>query len=245
MTVLTPIVNAPNLYVNGLDLAQGNTTTWRVSPGIARDSTNTNDLALGDSTLINIAVNGLNGLDTGTVAASTLYAIYIIGDSSNYHPTGCIMSLSITAPVLPFGYDMFRRIGWGRTNGSSLTTTIFQTGRGMYRTYTLYAPVNVLTNGAATTSTAVSLLNSAPPANGGGLAIFEVVYTPASATNIATFGAQNSSSTIQRFGTGVAGAQYGQVTVPYFGSPTPQFFYKVTNGSDTLTVNLVGYADEL
>src|SRR5580692_3582295 len=96
MTQLDPIINQPFLYVNGLLVSNDATTpntVLDIAAGQCRDSNNVIDMILGDflnegygtdnsSTSLNAAVNGLNGLDTGSLAASTMYAVYIIADSS-------------------------------------------------------------------------------------------------------------------------------------------------------------------
>src|ERR1017187_7520789 len=98
MTQLDPIVNALYLDINGLNVSNDATTpntVLNISAGQARDSNNVIDMLLGNwlnqgnpattansLTLLNLAVTGANGLDTGVLAASTNYYVYIIGDSS-------------------------------------------------------------------------------------------------------------------------------------------------------------------
>src|SRR5258708_33714271 len=69
--------------------------------------------------LINSAVNGVNGLDTGTIAASTQYAVYLIGDSRNYNNAAAVISLTSNYPdpLMPSGYDSYRLIGFMATDG--------------------------------------------------------------------------------------------------------------------------------
>lgn len=65
-----------------------------------------------------ITTSGANGLDTGSEASSTWYALHLI-----YNPTtdtkALLLSLSATAPTLPSGYTFFRRLGWVRNNSLS------------------------------------------------------------------------------------------------------------------------------
>src|ERR1700735_4457386 len=124
----------PRLYVQGLWISPASTTLLAVAPGAARDSTNSIDMVVGlqnynniinptpqfmsyqPGLLINSAVNGVNGLDAGTIAASTQYAIYLIGDSRNYKNTAAVLSLtSNPGPIMPQGYDSFRLIGFIET----------------------------------------------------------------------------------------------------------------------------------
>ena len=85
-----PMVNLGNLYIQGLRLVYGTTTTFSVNAGQCRESQNINDIVLDpivstSPTAVNINIalvgNGLNLLDTGVIAASTLYYIYAVGSS--------------------------------------------------------------------------------------------------------------------------------------------------------------------
>src|SRR5271166_3374895 len=95
------IVFSPNLYANQMVLAYGSATTLTVTAGQVRDSLNVADLITTATLTINCALNGYNGLDTGALANSTMYYLFAIGDSSLTHPTGFIVSLSSTTPLLP------------------------------------------------------------------------------------------------------------------------------------------------
>ena len=59
--------------------------------------------------------NGVNGLDTGTLAASTWYYVYVIYNGTT---TAGLFSLSSTSPTLPSGYTYFARVGAVRTDSS-------------------------------------------------------------------------------------------------------------------------------
>lgn len=68
---------------------------------------------------LNAANVGANGIDAGSLAANTLYAIYLI-----YNPTGSgtaalLVSTSRTAPTLPSGYPYYTRLGYIFTDSSS------------------------------------------------------------------------------------------------------------------------------
>lgn len=76
-------------------------------------------LTLASAGQINLAASGVDGLDTGTVAADTHYSVWVIGDSTATNPTATLASLSTTSPTLPSGYDRKRRRGWILTDGSS------------------------------------------------------------------------------------------------------------------------------
>ncbi len=241
----TPIVNAGLLYVNGLNIAKTAAKTLSVSAGAARDSSDTNDMSLAASVTINGAAVGANGVDIAALAASSQYAVYLIGDSTLYQDVAAILSLNNSAPSLPGGYDMYRRIGWIRTDGSSNILQFWQYGNGQERQYYWDVGISELSGGSSTTFAAIDLATSVPPI--ACQVLFDVTFTPDGATEVAEFlpfGSAASSGFI-RFGTGVAGAQVGVVEVPcQLDSGVPKVLYKVAAG-DTLTLLCVGFKDSL
>jgi len=70
------------------------------------------------SLAINIAGSGANGLDTGTLAVSTWYSLWVIYNPTTQTAAGLI-SLSATAPTYPSGYTFKARAGWIRTDGTA------------------------------------------------------------------------------------------------------------------------------
>jgi hypothetical protein len=138
-----PIVNEGLRYANGLQLSPGpvnadnvTTGTLIIQNGQCRDSTDTNDIVLnaGPYTL-NPALNGVNGIDIGGVLAlDTLYYVYVIADSRSYQPAATLLSANdgitvvaglVQNPMLPAGYDMFRRIGTVLTSHVAAPNTRF------------------------------------------------------------------------------------------------------------------------
>lgn len=65
---------------------------------------------------INAAASGANGLDTGALASSTWYSVWVIWNGTT---TAGLISLSDSAPTLPSGYTFKARVGWIRTDGSA------------------------------------------------------------------------------------------------------------------------------
>ena len=241
----TPIVNAGVKYVNGLTLTRTAAKTMSVAAGAARDSSNTNDIILDALVSINGLFVGANGVDVAVLAASSLYAVYLIGDSTNYESTAALLSLSATAPNLPGGYDMYRRIGWVRTDGSSNLLQFWQYGLDQTRMYYYDVGISELSGGAATTFTAIDLATSVPPT--ATEVLFDVTFTPDGATEVAEFLPFGSAATsgMVRFGYGVAAAQVGMVTVPcQLDAGVPKVLYKVAAG-DTLTLLTSGFKDFL
>jgi len=79
---------------------------------------------------LNLSTNSLpNGLDTGSLAASTYYYVFAIYNSTT-SSVSTLASLNPTAPTLPTGYTYFRLIGLFRTNSSSQIDPLYnQNGR--------------------------------------------------------------------------------------------------------------------
>lgn len=72
-----------------------------------------------------LGTTGANALDTGTIASSTWYYIWLI---SNGTTVACVGSTSSTAPTLPGGYTFKMYIGAMLTDGSSNLKRTLQKG---------------------------------------------------------------------------------------------------------------------
>lgn len=279
MAIVTPQIQnetvyaLPHLYITGLQLSAATplaATVVAVSPGAARDSTNSIDMVVGlqnyfgidnpavqfqgyqPGLFVNSALNGVNGLDQGTVAASTQYAFYLIGDSRNYLNTACVMSLtSNIAPLLPSGYDSYRLIGFWQTDGSG--NFVYATHKpqniGGLLTYFNSPAVSVLSGGNATSFTAIDLTtNSAIPTTTlpNIIVTLLVTFTPAAVGDTVQFRPTGSSATgglatITGTTAGIAQSQYIQV-IAGVGSSKPEIDYKVTSGSDAVSVSVAEWA---
>lgn len=243
----TPIVNAGIKYVTDLQLTKTAAKTISISSGAARDFTDTNDITLSAPVTVNGAVVGQNGVDVAVLVASTMYGVYVIGDSTGYHATAGLLSLATnTTPSLPSGYDMVRRIGWILTDSSANILQFYQYGQGQNRDYYYDVGISALSAGNATTFTAINLSASVPPR--ATEVMFDIAFTANAATDTAQFLPFGSTATNGnvRFGTGVAAAQVGSITVPsQLNSTIPEVLYKVTSASDSLTLLVTGFKDFL
>lgn len=198
MTISTPVVNGGLMYVNGMRMAWVSTTTFTVSQGFCRNSTNVNDIniglplnvaatqtgvlpvAAGDGAVtVDITTNGAGGLDNGTLAINTFYAVHAVGDSFGNNAGTAIISTSLTAPVLPAGYDMFRRIGFIKTDGSSLVLPFRQVGLTADRWMWWDAAIATgVTAGSSATFATVDCSAGIPAMGVISAAKFLVVFTP-------------------------------------------------------------------
>ncbi len=260
----------PHLYVSGLSISPASTTLLAVAPGAARDSTNSIDMVVGlqnyfgidnppiqffgyqAGLLINSALNGVNALDAGTIAASTQYAIYLIGDSRNYNTTAAVLSLtSNVAPTLPQGYDSYRLIGFIETDGSShfVYATHKPQNIGGLLQYFNSPAISVLSGGNATTFTAIDLTTNSAIATTtlpNVIVNLLVNFTPAAVGDVVQFRPTGSSATgnlvtITGIAAGMAQSQYVQV-IAGVGSSKPEIDYLVSSSSDAVSVSVAAWA---
>ena len=243
----TPIVNAGVKYVNGLSIAQAGSNLLQIDIGAARDSLNENDIVSSTSLFLNMNRIGINGLDSGTLLASRYYAVFLIGDSTKNNPTASLASLSMSNPILPSGYDIFRRIGWAPTNSGGVNARMIQTGEGTYRKYITDDESPTLITAGTATNFGAGLINLAlinfPPIETD--LIVGVTYTPALAANVLEFGPLGGSLPSVRFGCGVAAVQVGVLNIPSGPSASSVTARYRVQAGDTVTIVLNGFTDPL
>lgn len=247
----TPIVPLSNLYVNGMGVSRTGTTTLSISAGQCYDSTLTYPIIVNTATTINGSVNGVNGLDAGTLANNTWYAVHAISDPSlkAFPNVGYLLSTSAVAPALPFGYGLFRRIGWALTNGSAQFLLFYASGNGSSRLYQWDLPISVLSAGVATTFAAVSLAAAMPLQS---TPVFlNAAYVPAVAGNAASIrptGSTVASTTSPILITGqVATVKVTPSMIqilPLLSVGNPSVDYQVV-ASDSLTLFVAAWTDIL
>ncbi len=264
-----PIYLLPFLYISGLNISVASTTVLAVAPGQARDSNDIIDMPVGfpnlqgnsvpavqfqgyqPGLLINSAVVGANGIDVGALAASTQYAVYLIGDSRGYLPVAAIITLtSNVLPKLPFGYDSYRLIGFIATDGSSHFVYATSKPQNMVGalTYINQPPLSVLSGGNATSFTAIDLTtNSAVPTTTlqNIIVTLLVVFTPLAVGDVVRFRPTGSSATVNvptitGAVAGVAQTQY-LTMIAGVGSSKPEIDYLVSVSGDAVSVSVVAW----
>lgn len=111
----------PFLYNQGGEVsATGNIGTILVRPFATKDVTQMNDLYSEYEIVLDGNTIGLNGLDTGTLAANSLYYIFVIGGPTV--PSGVLLSLSLISPVLPTDYTWLNLKGNASTDSAKYFT---------------------------------------------------------------------------------------------------------------------------
>lgn len=247
-TPSTPLVNAGLMYVNGLVLSSDATTPDEIvncAIGSARDSTNTNDISVTEALSADITVSGAGGLDTGSVAANTFYSVHVVADSELYNDPTLIFSLSATAPVIPGGYDMFRRVGYVLTDATSDIVAFDQRGNGQEKTmvYRVAVPTDV-TAGAAAAWAAVDVSDSIPLANC--LGLFRVAFDPTAADDTVFLrsgdsAVDNDQAVLSGSAAGVT--KTGNLVCPVGGTLASGIDYEVIG--DAVDISVQGYVDAL
>jgi hypothetical protein len=261
-----PIYGLAHLYISGMNISAASTTVLAIAPGQCRDSNDVIDMPIGFPNLqgnvipaiqvqnyysplfINSAVNGANGLDAGTLAASTNYAIWVIGDSRGYKNVAGLLSLtSNAAPLLPLGYDSLRLIGMVTTDGSAhfLNSNILNAVN--LKAFYLQPEASVLAAGNATTFTAIDLSTPIPTTTDKNvIAYLDVLFTPAAIGDYVQFRPTGSTATAGLntiFGVAAGTPQRQFLTVFCgVGSSKPEIDYLVSSSSDAVTVLVTGYS---
>ncbi|HZP98628.1 MAG TPA: hypothetical protein VFB13_03760 [Reyranella sp.] len=130
-TAITNAVGGAALrsYLAGLALSNDGTTPntkLDVAAGICTDDTNAYMLSL-LSGVIDCTTVGANGLDAGSLAASTWYHVYAISKAAGASPA-LLASTNASSPTLPATYTLKRRIGSFKTDGSAHILAFVQWG---------------------------------------------------------------------------------------------------------------------
>lgn len=129
-------VGIPKYYLHGLGLsvnADSPTTAIDVAPGIARGAGNPVELNSTITGVLQAVGNwtpgvGGNKLDTGVRTANSWYNVFMIQQITDGQ-TDLLFSLSASAPMLPAGYGVVRRIASIATNESNEIIPFINVGR--------------------------------------------------------------------------------------------------------------------
>jgi hypothetical protein len=238
-------------YANGLGISNDATTPLTlldVAAGDMLDSTGTFQIGSYLPMVINSANVGLNGIDTGVVADSTLYVVWLIADPQHLKPTGCMISLSYTQPLMPFGYSAFALIGYVATDPSGHFLKGYWTDTNTTSRLFMYdAPqASPITAGTSTAYANVNLTGLVPLVNNLPVWIAST-YTPNAAGD--TLHLQPGNATGNSI---VIAGQVAHVVVTsnslvmaqdvvIASVNSPVINYEVSSGSDSVAIDVAGY----
>lgn len=195
---------------------------------------------------INTAVVGANGLDKGTLAASSFYTIWLIGDSRNINPVAGIISLYSNAfPLLPSGYDSYVLMGYVQTNSSIHFVAADVLNYKNAGVYYLQPAVSVLSGGNATTFTAIDC-SGALSDNLFSIVFMICTFIPAAVGDYFQLRPTGSSATtglltVPGVAAGIAQTNYVQ-TIAGVASSKAEVDYLVSSSSDSLSISVYGYS---
>lgn len=245
-TSAVPIVNLGLSYANNMQVSRASNTTLTIATGQVRDSTNVFDIVLASTLTLNAAVNGVNGLDTGTFAASKMYYVYAVMDPTNKIATGTVLSLSVSGPTtIPSGYSAYRLLAAWPSDASTHFLAGQYSGNSGGKVFYYDTPLaTAVTAGNGTTFAAVNLLNLVPAIDATQVD-FYMAFTPGAASRTASFRPTGSSSTN---GEHVITGQVSAVVVDQkvrlitnLATGNPELDWKVSNAGDALAISIEGF----
>lgn len=134
--------------------------------GIAQGAASSDDAAVANRVLMTLTASitkttaawvvgtGNGGLDTGAIAASTWYHVWLI-ERTDTGVVDALFSLSASSPTMPTNYTKKRRIGSVLTDGSSALNYFSQDGD--YFVWATVPALNVNTNNPGTSAVSATL----------------------------------------------------------------------------------------
>jgi hypothetical protein len=239
--------------ISGLRLKPDNdnpTYQTRIMKGACRDESSLYTIKLSDTITIDITDSGANGLDTGSEASDTWYAVYLIGDTRGINSTAGLYSTSEDDPTLPNGYNVFRRIGWVRNNASSdfleFRQTVGSYSRRYYYSESSTSTLEVLDNGSATSWTEVDMSSLVPPtAYHTQLLVRFRTGASGSAGNDVGLRTKGESNQNIQIGPGVVNDSKMKIPIEMATNNAQKIEYKVDNSNNDADIAVLGYDDEV
>lgn len=233
-------------YVNGLGISNNATTPntkLDISVGSMMDSTGTFQLKSSAVITVDATTTGLNGLDTGSLAASTVYTVWLVSDPVTLQTTGAMVSLSSSIPLMPYGYSAYALLGYITTDSSShFLKGYWSDSDSAVRTFTYDAPIIALSAGTQTSYTGVALTTFVPAVNNTPVVLYSL-FAANAAGNTESLQGYNSTgdavTIIAPVATGVANTTSQNTVLAQLNSTAPSIKYKVAAGS--LSLYVCGY----
>lgn len=237
---------SPWKYMNGLQISNNATTPntkLDIATGSCLDSTGVYQIINSASIVINAASSGLNGLDTGSLAASTVYAVHLVGDPVTLQTVGAVISTSRTAPYLPTGYSVFALIGYIVTDASVHFLPGFWTaGNSALRMFMYDAPQLALNDGNSGSYAGVALTAFVPAVSQTPVIMY-ADYIANAAADVAKFKGFNQTGDAVTIIAPVAGATahttQQDMVLAQLNSSAPSIKYTVSAG--TIDLYVCGY----
>lgn len=235
-------------FIQGLTVEWTSNTSLTIAPGSCVSDEvqgyGNQLIQLDEEVVLDCTVDGVNGVQSGALAASKLYHLYAI-KSTNEGTSGVYAARDDEDLYLPQNYNAKFRILSFTTDGSSFIRKGYQTGVSSDRTWTYDVPVSVLSAGTSATYVAIDLAAYLPDVEKNSMALIKGSFTPNASGDIATFAQGDSAATAgQAVITGFEATKVAIETVQVPVSTDLEIQYKVT-ASGSLGAALAGYVDQL
>lgn len=244
--IQAPGIDHSKRYRRGFLAKSTSTSQLEIGIGSCRDSTDALNLELTAAATVDISTSGAGGLDTGSEAANTWYAIYVIGDTDGVNAEKGMLSLSQTAPTMPSGYDVFRHVGWARNDASS-NLKKFRYHTEQYCHYnTDRTDQTALSAGSATSFAAVDCAAFVPPT--ANLAEISIKWDPNATTSSAQMRPGGFGSTTDQINIRSAEVSSSSYDYPPFQAAlddVQELDYIVSSSLDDLSIYVHGFYDDI
>jgi len=180
-----------------------------------------------------ITASGAGGLDTGSEASSTWYHVFEI-----YNPStttwNTLLSLSSTAPTMPSGYTYKGYLGAIYNDAGGNFIKLYQMGNVAW-----VEKIVFLSNGVATSITAVSLTAYAPPTAKRLLGSAALTYSSAAGTAYISMKPDSTELARVSIGQPVSGQP---ISAPFLmGIVNSEIYYFMSNGGTSVTLSVDGW----
>lgn len=241
------------LFVSGLEINTNTTTNQAtIEPGSCVNDKGNHIINSTSSLVVDLDNTGALGLDNGSVAADTWYAIWICEGTSG---VTAVASTSFNAPTLPTGYDTYkRRLTTIKTNSSAAVYDTFMArGQGnerkiYYRNTTKAAPFLLLNSaniGQTGSRTSIDFTGVCPFTSEVALCLIEI-DTPGGTCDIfySQFAAAGSDDQflLSCTGTGQISNTVYELEITY-GSTKTSYIFSSAAVDEDLSLFVLGYVD--
>lgn len=230
--------------MHGFLVTRTGNSTVSVGIGECSDQNNVLDMEIKSTVVVDLSTNGVNGLDSGTVAADTWYYLYAITNSKNNYEAQAIFSKNRIEPQLPHPYDSYRLIDYWRTDNSSNIIEAANTGEGNYRSKWYKDKIIIASYSTDTNWVVSGLTNSGvPPIPSGAVVYFQTKYTPNSTSGFFQLSDFNNATTPMTVKLEVAAAEF-EIPVNHrvrFDGVNSYIYSKISHASDVIELYTLGF----
>ncbi len=249
---ITNLTNSFKSMISGLVVQYNTSNRVVIKPGVCRDARNTDLMEVTTDITVDLSVNGANGLDTGTEAASTWYYLYLIKNPSSGAVAGLFSTVNESntgAITMPSGYTLKRQLPIAVRNDASANIIPFIVGEGWpHRPMILYdvaltnwdgsnwvaGTTNTLSAGTSASYASVSAASYIPPI--AQMGYFNAVNSSAAHFNIRSAGESHNGKS---FGNG--GGTHSGHTIIMKTNSSQEIEYKRTSGTGSLYLDVQAY----